>query len=84
MNVNNSLTIINTLTLDTPITAMALKIGILFLELMYVLYSFIVIRQVSIMNKNYTAELAHVFRVGAKLQFFATIVVFVLTLILVH
>ena len=58
------------------------KVLILIAELIYGIFSFIVVRQVTLMNRTFQTDMGPLFSVLAYAHFFVVIAVFILTLIL--
>ena len=56
------------------------KVAIIIIELIYLVFSFIVIRQVSLMNKGFTTYLSVFFTFLAFAHFFAVVFLVILSL----
>ena len=56
------------------------KVAIIIIELIYLVFSFIVIRQVSLMNKGFTTYLSVLFTFLAFAHFFAVVFLVILSL----
>lgn len=55
------------------------EVFILFIMLIYLIFAFILIRRLKIMNQNFSTPYSHSFEFLAKIHFFASLIVIILT-----
>jgi len=55
------------------------KIFILFIMVLYFIFAFILIRRLKIMNQNFSTPYSSAFNLAAKIHFFASLLVIILT-----
>jgi hypothetical protein len=68
--------------LQNPVVLTALKISTITLIGLYTIFSFVVLRQVSLMNKTFQTDFGGLFKLVAALHFVAVLIVLVLAIIL--
>jgi len=66
----------------SPFVLLFIKAGVLFAEFVYLVYSFLVVRQVSLMNRSFATRLGFALSLASYIHFFAILGVLLLSLII--
>ena len=68
--------------LSTELINLFLKVGILFFEFIYLVYAYLVLRQVDLMNRSFATRFGFALSVISYGHFFAVIGLFLLSLLI--
>lgn len=60
-----------------------LKVGLVIVQVIYVFFAFVVVRQVVLMNRTFKTGAGFIFSIISWVHFFATILLILLTIILI-